>query len=121
MPSIKIEGLSKLSKNLKQLDAQLPKELKSVSKDAAELVAEEGRTLAPVRTGRLRGAIRAGATAKGGDVRITGLIYAKPIHFGWKRHHIQPNPFLYKALDKRRAEVIAKFEKGLHDLVEHTF
>lgn len=121
MPSIKIEGLSKLSKDLKQLSTTLPKELQAVSRDAAEIVAIEGRTLAPVRSGRLRGFIKAGATARGADVRISGLIYANPIHFGWKKHHIKPNPFLYRALDNRRDAVIQQFEKGLHDLVERTF
>ena len=121
MPSVKIEGLSKLSRELKKLSADLPKELKTVSKDAAEIVASEARTIVPIRTGRLRSRIKAGATAKGGDVRVSGLIYAKPIHFGWARHHIRPNPFVYHALDSRRAEVIEKFRDGVHDFVERTF
>lgn len=121
MPSIKIEGLKELSGHLKKLSAELPKELKAVSKDAAEIVATEARGIVPVRTGRLRGQIKAGATAKGGDVRVSGLVYAKPIHFGWAKHNIRPNPFIYKARDKRHDEVIAKFEKGLNDLVERNF
>lgn len=119
MPSVKIEGLKELSAHFKKLSAELPKELKAVSKDAAEIVATEARGIVPVLSGKLRGKIKAGATAKGGDVRVNGLVYAKPIHFGWKRHNIKPNPFLYKARDKRVDEVIAKFQKGLHDLIEH--
>lgn len=121
MPSIKIEGLRELSAHLKKVSADLPKELKKVSKDAAEIVAAEARTIVPVRSGRLRNKIQAGATLKGADVRAMGLPYAAVIHFGWKRHNIRPNPFLYKALDSRREEVIAKFEEGLHDLIEHNF
>ena len=121
MPTIKIEGLKELHQNLKKLSDKLPKELKTVSKDAAEIVATEARTLAPVLTGRLRGRVKAGATAKGGDVRIMGLVYAKPIVFGWKRHNIAPNPFIYHALDNRRDEVIARFEKDVNALVEKSF
>lgn len=121
MPAIQIEGLKQLSKNLKQVSNKLPKELKAASKDAAEIVAAESRTLAPVLTGRLRGRVKAGATVKGADVRIMGLVYAPPIVFGWRKHNIAPNPFIYKALDRRRDEVIAKFEKDVNALIEKTF
>jgi len=39
------------------------------------------------------------------------------IHFGWARHNISPNPFLYKARDSRYDEVIDKFEKEVAALV----
>jgi hypothetical protein len=121
VPAIQIEGLKELSKNLKRVSDQLPKELKAVSKDAAEIVASESRTMAPVLTGRLRDRVKAGATAKGADVRIMGLVYAPPIVFGWRKHNIRPNPFIYRALDKRRDEVIERFEKGVNALIEKTF
>ncbi len=121
MPAVRIDGLRELSRDLKKLSAELPKELKAVSKDAAEIVADESRTLAPVRSGKLRGKVKAGATAKGGDVRIGGLPYAGPIVFGWRKHNIEPNPFIFTALDKRRDEVIEKFEKGIDALVERSF
>ena len=119
--AIRIEGLVKLSRELKKLETQLPKELRKVSKAAAEIVAADSRTKVPVLTGRLQRQIKAAATQKGGQVRVTGVPYAAPIHFGWRKHHIRPNPFIYHALDARRGEVIATFEKGLHDLMEQTF
>lgn len=120
MPEIRITGLRKLSAELKKLSKDLPKELKSVSKDAAEIVAVEARTIVPVRTGALRGAIKSAAVVDGGRVRVGGLPYAKPIHFGWRAHNIVPNPFIYDALDNRRGEVIAKFEKDTAALIERT-
>lgn len=121
MPAIKIEGLAALSRDLKKVSADLPKKLQAVSKDAAEIVATEGRILAPKRSGRLAGMIKAGATAKGADVRINGLVYAGPVHFGWRKHNIEPNPFLYDALDKRRDEVFDKFEDGLSAFIDRSF
>jgi len=118
---VKIEGLAKLRRELKAVQKDLPKELTKVSEDAAEIVAEQSRLIVPVRTGRLRGSIKSAAIAKGGQVRTVGVPYAKVIHFGWAKHHIRPNPFIYDALDDRRDEVVAKFEQGLAALMEKNF
>lgn len=121
MGEIKIEGLAKLSRALKRFDVELPKQLKEISKDGAELVAETARTIVPVRSGRLQGKIKAAATAKGAQVRVLGLEYTKVIHFGWPRHHIAPQPFVYEARDERATEVVAAFQQGLADLMSSTF
>ncbi len=44
-------------------------------------------------------------------------MYAGVIHFGWPRHNIEPQPFLYDALDKRFDEVVRVYEKRITDLV----
>jgi hypothetical protein len=113
MPEIKIEGFTKLNKELKQVDKELPKALKKIAKDAAEIVAQESRGTAPVLSGALKAKIKTGATQKGAQVKITGLPYAAPIVFGWRAHNIKPNPFIYDALDKRRGEVEAAFNLQL--------
>lgn len=121
MVDVKIQGIKSLSRELKKLSDELPKELKKIGKDAAEIVAVEARGIVPVLSGRLRNKIKAGATTKGGDVRVSGLPYANPIHFGWRKHNIRPNPFLYNALDSRTAEVIEAYSRGIGDLLEKTF
>lgn len=118
--TVRIEGLSKLHRELRQFDTALPKELKEVSKAAAELVADTSRSNVPVRKGDLQRAIKAAATAKGAEVRVK-LIYAAPIHFGWRAHNIEPQPFVYDAVDERADEVYASFEQGLAELLERTF
>ena len=44
----------------------------------------------------------------GGKVRagMKAVPYAGPIHFGWGRRNITPQPFLYQAIDRRHAEVL---------------
>ena len=45
--SVKIEGLAKLTRELKKIDADLAKEMKAVSKQGAEIVATEARVKVP--------------------------------------------------------------------------
>ena len=44
--------------------------------------------------------------------------YAGPIHFGWGRRNIHPQPFLYEALDKRRDEVLDAFALNVQKLAD---
>jgi len=73
----------------------------------------------PVRTGRLRASVRVLASQRRGQVAAgkKSVPYAGPIHFGWRAHNIAPNPFLYKALDKRRNEVIRSYERSVDKVV----
>jgi hypothetical protein len=109
--SVEIKGLKKLVKGLKQFDTDLSDELKTVHKAAAEDVASTARGGVPTRSGRLKGSIRTGVTAKTGIVRSgkSAVPYAGPIHFGWKKRNIKPQPFLYDALDKRRSDVVKRY------------
>lgn len=119
--TVKVEGLAKLARELKAIGTGLDKELRAVGKDAAELVADETQSRAPVLTGRLRNSVKAGVAGNTAFVKTgASLPYAKPIVFGWRRHNISPNPFPYEALDARRQEVIDRYSKGVHDLVEKT-
>ena len=78
--------------------------------------------------GALKGTLRSGASARAGVVRIGKKLvpYAGPVHYGWVTRPnpskgwlggpIPPNPFLYDALDERRAEVEATFYRYLEDI-----
>jgi hypothetical protein len=116
--TIHVEGLTKLRRELKKVDAGLAKELNKVGKDVAEIVAATARVDAPRLTGRLAGTIKAGSTAGGAYVKAGGVPYAAPIHWGWRKHNIAPQPFLYEALDARRDEVIEKYVAGLNALID---
>lgn len=117
MASIQVQGLKELQSGLKKLDGGMDKELKKIAKDSADVVAQEARSIVPVRSGKLQSAIKASGLAKGGVVRVGGLPYHRVIHFGWAAHNIRPSPFLYDALDKRRDEVVDKFEREVALLV----
>jgi len=70
------------------------------------LAAAQART--PVRTGRLRSS----------GIVLDGAIefpvpYAAPIHWGWRAHNIQPNPFLTQGIAASQDRWSAAYEDSL--------
>lgn len=117
-PHIEVTGAKELRRALKHMDADV-RDLTRINKAAAEMVASAARERAPVRSGRLRKSISARATKTAGRVQAGSrlVVYAGPIHFGWHRRHIVPQPFIYDALDERRTEVVELYEKRVAELV----
>jgi hypothetical protein len=102
-PTVEIEGLNKLLRALEKLDEEAKQSFKDVGGRVGKLVAEQAREEVPVRSGALRGSIRAANTGRGAKVRAGSkrVPYAGPIHFGWRDRNIQSNRFLYRAVDKK--------------------
>jgi hypothetical protein len=94
-------------------------ELKRFHAEGAKLVETDASMRAPVLGGALRGSVRSSGTQRSGVVRAgkAGVPYAGPIHFGWRKRNISPQPFLYDALDGRREQVVQVFDKGIKDLI----
>jgi hypothetical protein len=116
--AIEVEGGPQLRRALKKFDARLG-DLSAIHRDVGELVAAEAETLVPVDTGRLRDTIhstrgKASASVLAGRSLVP---YAGPIHFGWRARNIEPQPFLYDALDRRRDDVLDRYNDGIGDLV----
>lgn len=106
--SVKIDGLNKFRRALGKLDDEAVQDFKTAGFGAAGIVVREGKLQAPVRTGRLRDTIRAAKIQSGARVYAgkKATPYAGPIHFGWYSRKISPNPFLYRAADRRIGEVV---------------
>lgn len=121
-----LQGDRELKRQLSVLDAKFD-DLKIFHQDLAELVMARALTRVPVRSGRLRETIRASGTKTAGRVRagFKRVPYAGPVHFGWATRPnasrgirggpITPNPFLYEALDERRAQVLAAYRKKVNE------
>lgn len=90
-----IVGQKRFVQTMRRAGADLD-ELKSVNRQAAQIAlpAVTGRT--PVRTGRLRGSVRVGATRRAGVIRAgsKAVPYAGVINYGWPAHHITPRLFV---------------------------
>lgn len=114
-----IEGLKELQRELNKLGADAKNDMKPAHQEAAKTVAEASRPLAPVLTGRLAESLRASATKTSGRVRAgnVSVPYAGPIHFGWPARAIRANPFIYHALDERRADVVALYDKRMGEII----
>jgi HK97 gp10 family phage protein len=95
-------------------------EMKALHLEGAELVKSDALGRVPVATGQLRGSVRAAGTVSYGAVRagFAKVPYAGPIHFGWSKRNIRPQPFLYDAKDARADEVVEVFDKRMKSLIK---
>ena len=124
-PGVKIKNMREINRALSNIG--VPKDaIKAAGKESGELVASEARSLAPVRTGALRDSIRVGATARGKITILAGnnrtsksaVPYANPIHWGWFKRHIRPQPFFVKALRYTRAEIYENYITKMGTLIK---
>ena len=115
---VKVKGLRELTRALENIGT--PRDaIKKAGLDAAQQVVNEAKTLVPVRTGALRDSIRLGATATGKvTIRAGGakVPYANPIHWGWFKRNIKPQPFFIKALGYTREEILRNYFDNLSSL-----
>jgi hypothetical protein len=118
-----ILGLREVQRDLNKLGDDTKNKMKDTHKEAAEVVVMGAKRLVPYRTGALAASIRALATKSSGRVRAgsASVPYSGPIHFGWPARQIKPQPFIYDALDGRRAEVAAVYVKRIDQLTVKYF
>jgi len=118
-PAIRVEGLNKLTRGLKNLEGDVTGSMKKLNAELAAEVADVARRKVPVLTGTLGNTIRSSGQARTGVVRSGSarVPYAGPIHFGWAARNIRPQPFLYDALDERRDDVLRRWTEELESLV----
>ena len=113
----KVDGLKELQKEIRQTeDVELKKRLRLANKEAAQVVADQAKVEVPRRSGRLARSIGVQASQTSASVKAgtaARVPYAGPIHFGWPKRNIRPQPFLYEAMDKRIGEVRRAYEKNL--------
>jgi hypothetical protein len=86
---------------------------------AGDYVAQTARSLAPTRSGRLAGTIRAQSAGVAATVTAggPGVDYAGPIHFGWPARNIASQPFLTNALEQAESSVVNIYEDGVDRVV----
>lgn len=96
--SAEVEGLKNLRRTIRQAGGDT-KDLRNANLAAAQTIVPIAAGLAPKVSGRLAASIRAGATQKAGMVRAGRKLipYANPVHWGWPKRHIAPNPWIATA------------------------
>lgn len=115
--SIQAAEVAALRQSLRRMEGGVT-DLRAVHAEAAGVVAKQAHTLVPRRSGDLDRTIRSSGQIRQGVVRAgrAGLPYGGVIHFGWPRHRIAPNPFLYEAADQRGEEVRRRYEVAVEKL-----
>ena len=104
---IKVQGLNEALRALKAIGTPTA-EVQAAAQEAGEIVASMSRSLVPVRSGKLRATIKSKRQAR--KVLISAgnnksVPYANPIHWGWFKRNIKPQPFFVKALGITRDAV----------------
>lgn len=118
---IQVDGLNEFRRRLRATDQDAVKELRTVVKRAAEIVAVDARLHVPRRTGKLAASIRAGTSGSTGLVR-SRLPYARVHEWGGTIRPrgvpitIQRSEYIARALDRKRDEVYRDLEDGIADI-----
>jgi hypothetical protein len=83
-------------------------------------VVTEAQRRAPVRTGKLRNALKPAGYTASAVVRAAArtVPYGNPVHWGWARRGIRPNPFVLEAADARREQIEARYMQGVEDVID---
>jgi hypothetical protein len=102
-PAVQVQGARTLRRTLKAAGIGV-QDLKAAHAKVAEQVEVVATYTAPWRTGRLAGSLRSSGTKTAANVRAGGarIPYAGPIHWGWPRRNIKPQPFISKAAEETR-------------------
>lgn len=117
----RVDGLNRAIRAAAKAGAD-SENMRELMHSIGEIVAGRGRALAPARSRKMVGSIRAGRGKTKAVVR-TGfeskrLPYAGVVHYGWPAHHIKPNQFMLKAIEQTRGEVITRLETGLGAILD---
>ena len=121
--AIKVTGLSKVQRDLRKLSTDAldlnKTEFLETNKQVAEIIISESKKYVPIVSGALASAVKNASTKKSAKVRAgnAAVQYAGPIHFGYPKRAIKPNPFFYEAIDSRRDEVRQKYDSLVSSLI----
>jgi hypothetical protein len=121
---ITLKGIKEFQKQLRAMDADLPKELRLVLNDASELVLSYARPRFPTLTGRAVGSLKAASSQREARISLGGrrAPYAPGLDFGGGPNRPQFPPYtpggryVYKGLEVNRDEITQRMEQGLYDL-----
>ncbi len=118
----KVEGLKAAIKNLQAIGVPAGA-IKEAGQKSATIVSEEAKAIVPIRSGKLRRSIKPRKLLN--EVKVsaggTSVPYANLIHWGSKRRGVNKNPFLYRALNFNRKQVLEIYTDELDKLIrEHS-
>ena len=115
--TFQVQGADQLARTLSAAGDDL-RDLSAVNEEAGRYVTARARAAAPRRTGRLAASLR--ATVDKAAVSIESpLVYANPIHWGWKARNITAQPFLLDALATNEPAVLEMYERNNERVLDH--
>ncbi len=120
MAGVEVVGARELRRALRTLPKEYRRELAAIHKKAVKPVVDTAKVIAPRRSGRLAGSIRALGSQTQGQVAVgkKSVPYAGVIHYGWAERNIAAQPFLEDALDRRQNAVLVIWVKNQNRLLD---
>lgn len=124
---IKVSGLREFQRALKQMDADLPKQLRTALNEASGIVIDYASGHMPSRSGRAKASLKARSTQREARVGLGGrkAPYAPWLDFGGEgrrkgrpsaRPFIKSGRYVYKGLEVKRDEVTDIMSSALTEL-----
>lgn len=121
---IQIDGIKEFQKALREMDSDLPKQLRLILNEATAVVIDWARPRVPKRSGRAAASIKARSSQREARVAIGGrkAPYMPWLDFGGEgrrpgrpsaRLFIPKGRYLYAGLDATRDEVTEVMAKGM--------
>jgi hypothetical protein len=126
-PLMRVGGIATLAMSLRRMgDEELSKEMRTVSKAAAEKIVPFAKKRVPVRTGALQGSITASSTRRAGLILAgTGVKtkpYAYKIHAGFNRGGRQGRyvgkKYISKAVPEAWPQIIDEYVRGMNRIAK---
>lgn len=125
---IQIEGLKEFSRNLKKLDAELPKALRVAFNAAADIVVTDARAGIPSKSGKARRSVKARSTRTA--ARVVGGGKSAP-YYPWldfggrvgrkksiRRPFLSEGRYVYRAFYDNKQKFSDALEAALLDVVK---
>jgi HK97 gp10 family phage protein len=120
-PQIEVEGLRELKLLLRKVESKdINKGMRDAHKAGAAVIAEEAKTIVPVRSGKLKRSIGAKGSQSSGAIKAGSAArvpYAGVIHYGWRDKNIKAQPFLSEAVGEKLPEAIDIFEDAMAEVM----
>jgi hypothetical protein len=121
---IEIQGLREFQKSLREMDANLPKQLRLALNDASKLVIDYAQPRFPHKTGAAAASLKARSSQREARVALGGrrAAYAPWLDFGGQgkvagrpasRPYISGGRYVYKGLEMRHEEITKVMSEAL--------
>lgn len=126
--AVRIDGLAEFQAALRRMDSGLPRQLRLMLNDAAQLVVHGAQPLVARRSGRAAGSIKAASQQRVARVKAGGAAapYYAWLDFGGAvgrrnsvhRPWVPKGRYLYPAYRSRKPEIVVKLNQGVRRLAE---
>lgn len=119
---MRLEGGARLRRTLKAAGGDLS-DFTELNREVANIVLPVARSTSPFGPdagGHIRTTVRAGATRKAAIIRAgtAGKPYAPPVHWGWFRRNILPQPWVSIAAQQTEPVWTERYFAGLIRIIQ---